>query len=71
MRIDFLTKASDFLCGYLNISDEYKTKNGLVKEECLKPCFDFLIERGVFTKEELKKETIKYYGFIIPDEWIS
>ena len=68
--MDFYARLTAFLIGYANVPDYYYDKNGNLDSYGCKQIISYLLAENVFENaEELRKEALKEYSIIIPDEF--
>lgn len=72
MASDFYKLLTDFLSEYLEIPESYKGDDGTLKDESIiKHCIWFLVNGGVFEKEEMRKEALRNYHIILPHHYFE
>lgn len=67
----FYSKVSRFLESYLAIPKDsyYYEQNGILTEQGIKSCINFLISKGIFANaNDMKTQAFKEFNIILP-EW--
>lgn len=63
----FFERLTAFLDEWLKIPQDMRNKDGIIENETvIKSCTEILIEKKVFTMEEMRKEALKRHLIILP-----
>lgn len=71
MKGTYIERVTKFLSEYLKIPKDMLYPDGNMVESAIPICVKYLIEKGIFTKEEMRKHAMKDYAVILPHSYFA
>lgn len=67
----YIERVTKFLSEYLEIPKDMLCPDRNIVESAIPVCIKYLIEKGVFNKEEMRKQAMKDYAVILPHSYFA